>query len=69
MGASFDNNILCIAEKSVVAVRSIADELIEEMKKAGAVLIEREDQIQKLLDITLQKNCTPSRKYVAAMPP
>lgn len=64
MGASFDNNILCIAEKSVVAVRSIADELIEEMKKAGAVLIEREDQIQKLLDITLQKNCTPSRKYV-----
>lgn len=60
MGASFDNNILCIAEKSVVAVRSIADELIEEMKKAGAVLIEREDQIQKLLDITLQKNCTPA---------
>ncbi|MDC9221358.1 aldehyde dehydrogenase family protein, partial [Clostridioides difficile] len=32
-GASFDHNILCIAEKSVVAVDSIADFLMFQMEK------------------------------------
>lgn len=35
LGASFDNNILCIAEKSVVAIRSIEPELVKEMVDAG----------------------------------
>jgi aldehyde dehydrogenase len=35
-GASLDNNIVCIVEKEVFAVESIADKLKEEMKKAGA---------------------------------
>ena len=35
-GCSFDNNLPCIAEKEIVAVDSIADELIANMKADGA---------------------------------
>ena len=35
-GASFDNNVVCICEKEVLAVASIADRLKEEMRKNGA---------------------------------
>ena len=35
-GASFDNNLICIDEKEVLAVSSIADELKAQMKKHGA---------------------------------
>jgi len=35
-GASFDNNVLCIAEKEIIAVSSIADELLRHMKANGA---------------------------------
>ncbi|MFW5786431.1 MAG: aldehyde dehydrogenase family protein [bacterium] len=37
MGASFDNNIVCTDEKEVLVVKSVADELKQEMKKHGAV--------------------------------
>jgi len=36
-GAAYDNNLLCIGEKEVFALDSIADELMTEMEKAGAV--------------------------------
>ena len=35
-GASFDNNLLCIAEKEVFVVDSVFDQLMNEMEKAGA---------------------------------
>ena len=35
-GASFDNNVLCIAEKEIICVNSVADELIRLMKANGA---------------------------------
>jgi acyl-CoA reductase-like NAD-dependent aldehyde dehydrogenase len=35
-GASLDNNIVCIVEKEIFAVASIADELKKEMQKHGA---------------------------------
>ncbi len=35
-GASFDNNMLCIAEKEVFVFRDVADRLISEMGKHGA---------------------------------
>ncbi len=38
-GASFDNNLLCIAEKEVFAVESIFDRLIAEMLKQPCVLL------------------------------
>lgn len=38
-GASLDNNIICIAEKEVIVVDAVADQLINEMKKAGCYLL------------------------------
>jgi acyl-CoA reductase-like NAD-dependent aldehyde dehydrogenase len=35
-GASFDNNVVCICEKEVLAVESIADRLKQEMRASGA---------------------------------
>lgn len=36
-GASYDNNLLCIGEKEVFALENIADKLMAEMEKNGAV--------------------------------
>ena len=36
-GASYDNNLLCIGEKEVFALANIADKLMAEMEKNGAV--------------------------------
>ncbi len=36
-GASYDNNLLCIGEKEVFALDNIADKLMSEMEKNGAV--------------------------------
>jgi aldehyde dehydrogenase len=36
-GASFDNNLLCIGEKEIFALESIADTLMAEMQQNGAV--------------------------------
>ena len=38
-GASFDNNIVCVDEKEVIAVESIVDELLRNMKQQGAYLL------------------------------
>jgi aldehyde dehydrogenase len=36
-GGAYDNNLLCIGEKEVFALDKIADELMSQMEKAGAV--------------------------------
>ncbi len=36
-GASYDNNLLCIGEKEVFVLETIADKLMSEMERAGAV--------------------------------
>lgn len=64
LGASLDNNILCIAEKSVVAVRSIESQLIEEMIKAGCVYITEPSQIEALVKLTVLPNGTPNKSFV-----
>jgi acyl-CoA reductase-like NAD-dependent aldehyde dehydrogenase len=46
-GASFDNNIICIDEKEVIAVRAIADELIRAMGRHGARLL-KEHELRKV---------------------
>jgi acyl-CoA reductase-like NAD-dependent aldehyde dehydrogenase len=46
-GASFDNNILCIAEKEVFIVEKVFDSFIKEMESAGAVQLQKH-QIEKL---------------------
>ena len=51
-GASFDNNLPCIAEKECFVFDSVADELIDNMTKNGAYLIKGSD-IDKLLETAL----------------
>ena len=51
-GASFDNNVLCIAEKEVFAFASIAEELMREMEKNGACRISGAD-IDKVVNTVL----------------
>ncbi len=38
-GASFDNNIICVDEKTTIVVESVADALVEAMTEYGAYLI------------------------------
>ena len=55
-GASFDNNLPCIAEKECFAFANIADDLIKYMAQNGAYLIKGE-QIDKLVKTCLiEKN-------------
>jgi propionaldehyde dehydrogenase len=51
-GCTFDNNLPCIAEKECFAINSIADELISQMQKNGAYLINSE-QVKALEDVVL----------------
>jgi acyl-CoA reductase-like NAD-dependent aldehyde dehydrogenase len=40
-GAGFDNNIICVDEKEVFVVASVADRLIKAMRDAGAYLVDQ----------------------------
>lgn len=51
-GCSFDNNLPCIAEKEVIAVGCIADQLISYMQKYGAYLISGSN-IDRLLEVVM----------------
>jgi len=65
-GATFDNNLPCIAEKEVVSVDKITDELIYYMQQNGCYKIEGEE-IEKLTELVLEnKNGRTSlnRKWV-----
>lgn len=52
LGASFDNNLPCIAEKECFAFSNIADELIDSMIKNGAYMIDGE-LVERLKNIAL----------------
>ena len=52
-GASFDNNILCFAEKEVFAVNTAYDGLLHELQKQGAYLLNKA-QTEQLVNIVLQ---------------
>lgn len=62
--ASFDNDILCTAEKEVVVEASVKDELIRKMQAEGGYLVTDPAAIQKLVDMTITAKGTPDRKYV-----
>ncbi|KUK31085.1 MAG: Aldehyde Dehydrogenase [Thermoanaerobacterales bacterium 50_218] len=42
-GASFDNNLPCIAEKEVFVVECVADQLLERMSREGAYILRGKD--------------------------
>lgn len=51
-GAGFDNNIVCICEKEILAVSQISDKLKEEMIKNGAYELKGE-QIEKVTKLVI----------------
>ena len=54
-GASFDNNIMCISEKCIVAVESIIPEFVKELEKNGVYYIDNEEEMLKITRAVL--NC------------
>lgn len=62
-GASFDNNILCIAEKSILAVEDITDYLVFCMEKEGALSIGDRESIEKLEKCLLSEG-KPEKRYI-----
>jgi len=52
-GASFDNNVMCISEKSIVAVSTIADSLIGELIKNDVYYVNNNEEMLKLSLATL----------------
>ncbi len=51
-GASFDNNLPCIAEKECFVFNSVADQLISAMQRSGAYLL-KGAEIDKLVKVAL----------------
>ncbi|WP_033166114.1 aldehyde dehydrogenase family protein [Clostridium sp. KNHs205] len=54
-GCTFDNNLPCIAEKEVVAVGKIMDELLHYLIENGCYVISKEEQ-EKLTAVVLKDN-------------
>jgi len=57
-GASTDNNIICVDEKEVIVVASVADQLVKAMQAQGAVLIDR-SRLTALENLVFAKNPGP----------
>lgn len=62
-GASLDNNVLCIAEKEIIVVESVADELKKHMRNSGAYEASPRE-IMMLEKICLDPKGNPNRKLV-----
>jgi len=54
LGAAYDNNLLCIAEKEVFVVDSVFDEMMAAMRRAGALQLDA-TQITKLTSQAIVK--------------
>lgn len=57
-GASFDNNIICVDEKEVFVVESVADALLLEMKRQGAYILDA-SQAQAIERVIFEKTNGP----------
>jgi acyl-CoA reductase-like NAD-dependent aldehyde dehydrogenase len=62
-GASFDNNLVCIDEKIVLAVDSIADRLLRAMAQNGAYLL-KEHELRKLERVIFKELGAPNKPGV-----
>ncbi len=61
-GASFDNNLLCIGEKEIFAVQTIADKLIDEMQNNGCYFLKGKEA-QAVTDMIVE-NGKPNKNYI-----
>ncbi|MEN8153168.1 MAG: aldehyde dehydrogenase family protein [Acidobacteriota bacterium] len=62
-GASLDNNMICVLEKEIFVVDSVADELIRAFKENNAVILSR-DEINRLDKIIFSKTNGPGKPGV-----
>ncbi len=62
-GASFDNNIVCVDEKTVIAVDTIADSLVRHMADAGAYVL-KEHELRKVERVIFSEMGPPSKPGV-----
>ena len=62
-GASFDNNIVCVDEKEVIAVDSIIDELLKQMSLHGAYLL-TEGELHRVEQAIFSEQRGPRRRAV-----
>jgi acyl-CoA reductase-like NAD-dependent aldehyde dehydrogenase len=63
LGASFDNNVVCVLEKEIIATDSIADDLKKCLCQHGCVEI-APHQIRQLEKIIFQENFGPGKPAV-----
>lgn len=62
-GCTFDNNLPCIAEKEIVAVDSVADELMNYMiSEQGCYLISKEEQDKLTATVITPKGAEPEMR-------
>ncbi|MGB5624148.1 MAG: aldehyde dehydrogenase family protein [Woeseiaceae bacterium] len=62
-GASFDNNIVCVDEKEVIAVDSIVDELLHQMSRHGAHVL-NEGELHRVEGVIFSEHRGPRRRAV-----
>ena len=62
-GASFDNNIVCTDEKEVIAVESITEELLSQMRRHGAYLLNA-DELRRVEQVIFSEQRGPQRRAV-----
>lgn len=63
-GCSLDNNLPCIAEKEVIVVESVAEQLISNMKRSGAYEITNDATIRKLVELVTEEGKRPQTGFV-----
>lgn len=61
-GASFDNNLMCTSEKSMVVVEKAADRFIYELLKNGVYYVKDEGEIRKLLNAAVTEDFVINKK-------
>lgn len=67
-GASFDNNVLCIAEKCVIVVESVAETLMSLMEKEGAWRVRNEHDLNKLRQVAINEHGEANKALVGKAP-
>ena len=62
LGNSFDNNLLCIGEKALFVVESVADEVVRELQNSGGYLTNPRER-QAIENVVIQ-NGEPNLDYI-----
>ena len=62
-GASFDNNIVCVDEKTVIAIDTIADSLVRKMSEHGAYVL-KEHELRRIERVIFSEMGPPSKPGV-----